>query len=111
MATSIQHKRGDTFLFEAVLRESKNGPVIDITDWTLESMVRDADSVLIAELDVTVTDAAQGEYTVSADDTSDWPVGLAYWDIQYTDDAGVIRSTDTIALAIIQDITYPEPTP
>lgn len=111
MATSIQHKRGDTFLFSAVLRESKTGPVTNLTSWEVASMIRDAEDVLIDEVTVTVTDAVNGAYTLRVDDTTAWPVGTAYWDIQYTDSADVIRSTETITLLIIEDVTYPEPTP
>lgn len=111
MATTVQHKRGDTFLFIAVLRETKTGPVIDLTDWTIASMVRDADDVLVDQVTVTVTDAANGAYSLRVDDTTAWPVGTTYWDIQYTDADSIIRSTETIALQIIEDITYPEPTP
>lgn len=109
MAASAQHKRGDTFLYAAVLRESKTGPVIDLSGWTIASMIRDADGVLIEELVVTVTDAANGAYTISAADTTAWPVGLAYWDIEYTDTHGVIQSTDTVTVSILQDITFPDP--
>ncbi len=111
MALTLEHKRGDTFRFSAVLRETKTGPAMDLTGWTIASMVRDADSVLIDTLTVTVTDAAAGEYSLLVEDTSAWPVGQAYWDIQYTDDGDVIRSTETIRLNIIEDVTYPEPTP
>ena len=111
MATSIQHKRGDTFLFSAVLRESKTGPVTDLTNWEIASMIRDADDVLIDEVTVTVTNAANGAYTLRVDETTAWPVGAAYWDIQYTDDSGIIRSTETIPVQIIEDITYPDPEP
>jgi hypothetical protein len=109
MATSITHKRGDTFLYDAVLRQSKSGPVIDLTDWTIASMIRDGEDVLIEELTVTVTNAALGEYSIRVDDTTAWPVGTAYWDIQYTDSNDIIRSTDTMNLNIIEDVTYPEP--
>lgn len=107
--TTVQHKRGDTFLYAAALLESKTGPVINIADWTITSMIRDLDGMLIADLTVTITDAAQGEYTVSLDDTADWPVGWAQWDIQYEDDGGVIKSTETVRVKIVQDVTYPDP--
>ena len=111
MATTVSHKRGDTFVYSAVIRESKSGPAIDLTGWTIASMIRDADSLLIADLDVSITTAASGAYAIRADITDEWPIGQAYWDIQYTDADGVIRSTETINLQIIEDVTYPEPEP
>jgi hypothetical protein len=109
---SITHKRGDTFRFAAVLRESKTGPVIDLGGWVIASMIRAADTdALIAELTVTVTNAAQGAFTLRADDTDAWPVGTAYWDIQYTDPGTVIQSTETISVQILEDVTYPDPAP
>lgn len=111
MATSITHKRGDTFLFSAALRASKTGPATDVTDWDITSMIRDAEDVLIDEITVTVTDAANGAYALRVDDTTAWPIGTAYWDIQYIDDSGIIRSTETIQVQIIEDITYPDPEP
>lgn len=106
---TVEHKRGDTFLYSAVLKETKTGPVIDIRGWTITSMIRDLDGLLIADLTVSITDGEQGEYTVSADDTAAWPVGWAQWDIQYVDDGNVIKSTETVRVKIVQDVTYPDP--
>lgn len=107
-ALTLEHKRGDTFLYSATLKETATGPAIDLSGWQIAAMIRDADLNLIDSITVTVTDAAQGEYTLSVDDTTAWPITKARLDIQYTDDAGVIRSTDTIGLKIVQDITYPD---
>lgn len=106
---SIQHKRGDTFLYAAVLRESKTGPVIDILDWTITSKIRDLDGALIADLDVTITDGLLGEFSIRKDDTTAWPIGWAVWDIEYRNYSGVITSTETVRVRILPDVTYPDP--
>jgi hypothetical protein len=107
--STIKHKRGDTFSYSAVVRETRSGPAMDITDWTITSMLRDGTGNLIAEADVTITDAAEGAYTVRAEDTSSWPAGYLQWDIQHEDAGGDIRSTETVLVKVIADVTYPEP--
>ena len=99
----IDHKRGDTFLM-ACTRTGTN-----IASWTIASMLRDKNDALIAECEVTVTNAAQGQYTLRVDDTTAWPVESLYWDIQYIDDGGIIQSTETIRVRVKPDVTYPEP--
>jgi hypothetical protein len=107
MSVSIKHKRGDTFIYYGVVRESRNGPVMNITDWTITSMIRTQTDALLAEADVTITDGAAGEYTVRVDDTTAWPIEYLLWDIQHADGAGDIRSTETVLLRIVADVTYP----
>ena len=109
MSASIKHKRGDTFIYSGVVRESRNGPVMNISDWTIASMIRASTGTLIAEADVMITDGATGEYTVRVENTTAWPVDYCFWDIQHTDGAGDIRSTETVLLRVVADVTYPEP--
>lgn len=92
-------KRGDTF--EALCQRVG----VDITATTIRSQIRAGSWV--QELDVTKTNAATGEYTLSATaaDAELWPIGLAQWDIEYTD-AGNVRSTETVKLRIVEDITH-----
>lgn len=99
----IDFKRGDTFLM-ACTRTGTN-----IAGWTIASMLRDQRNALIAECDVTVTNAAQGQFTVRVDDTTGWATESLYWDIEYIDDGGVIQSTETIRVHVKRDVTYPEP--
>jgi hypothetical protein len=103
---TIEHKRGDTFLYDAALKETATGPAIDITDWVIAAQIRAVDLTLIEDITVTVTDAAQGEYELYVADTTTWPIGKARMDVQYTDNTGVIRSTETIDVKIIQDQTF-----
>jgi hypothetical protein len=82
---------------------------MNITDWTITSMIRTQTDALLAEADVTITDGAAGEYTVRVDDTTEWPTDYLYWDIQHADGAGDIRSTETVLVRVVKDVTYPNP--
>jgi hypothetical protein len=79
---------------------------MNITDWTITSMIRTQTGELIAEADVTITDGAAGEYTVRVDDTTSWPTDYLLWDIQHADGAGDIRSTETVLVRVMADVTY-----
>lgn len=95
----IPFKRGDTFSLEATAIGE------DITTWTIQSQIRDNSGTLISELDITKTDAANGKYTLTHDgSTSSWPLKMLYCDIQYTV-GGVISSTETFRIEMIEDIT------
>lgn len=95
----ILFKRGDTFSLQA----TANGE--DITTWTIQSQIRDNSGTLISELDITKTDAVNGEYTLTHDgSTSSWPLKMLYCDIQYTV-GGVISSTETFRIEVVEDIT------
>lgn len=97
--TTPKIKRGDTF--EALCQRVG----VDITATTIRSQIRAGSWV--QDLLVTKTNAATGEYTLSATASQSelWPIGLAQWDIEYTD-AGNVRSTETVKLRIVEDITH-----
>jgi hypothetical protein len=99
--TSI--KRGDTFLYSATVTED-DGDLVNLAGWVISSQLRSVSGSLIDTLEVTYTNAAAGQYTLSAD-TSLWPVGDAKFDIQYTSPTGVISSTDDILIKVKPDQT------
>lgn len=84
---------GDDFSRDMQLVDS-NDDGIDIEDWTWLAQVREApggDTVL-ATFTVTVTDAANGRFTLSLTDTAidDLETGKRlHWDLQATDDGAV----------------------
>ena len=39
-------------------------------------------------------------------DTADWPTGELYYDIQMTDDAGIITSSETVTINVTKDVTH-----
>jgi hypothetical protein len=106
MAT-IRHKRGDTFSRDCQLLESTAGPPVDITGWTIASMIRARGGDLISELTVAITNPMTGSYRLTDTNTGDWPLGDAAMDIQYTDAGGAVHSSDTVLLRILADITRP----
>lgn len=97
--TTYPVKRGDTF--SAVCQRVG----VDITSTTIRSQIRAGSWRQI--LTVVKTNAATGEFTLNATaaDTVLWPVGLAIWDIEYTD-SGAVRSTETVNLRIVEDVTH-----
>jgi hypothetical protein len=99
--TSI--KRGDTFLYSATVTED-DGDLVNLAGWVISSQLRSVSGSLIDTLEVEYTNAAAGQYTLSAD-TALWPVGDAKFDIQYTSPDGVISSTDDILVKIKPDQT------
>jgi hypothetical protein len=97
--TTPKVKRGDTFS-AACQREG-----VDITATIIRSQIRSG--AWVQELTVTKTNAATGEFTLSATPAQSefWPIGKAVWDIEYTD-SGAVRSTETVNLLIVEDVTH-----
>lgn len=78
-------KRGDDFSIPMNLTDPGNADApVDITGWTITSQVRYAKE-LIDNLNVTVTDAANGLFTISLGytDTASWPIRRLKCDIQF----------------------------
>ena len=104
--TTLRHKRGDTFQYDCVLREKKNGPAIDISGWQIRSQLRDLKDTLICEFVITVLNPLAGHYQLSVADTRTWQPGTAAMDIEYRDAQGVIRSSETLNVLILKDETH-----
>lgn len=104
MAT-ITHKQGDTL--DWVLTLTEGGAPVDITDWTIVAQIRASDT-LIASLTVTVVDAANGQFRLSATAaaTDSWTAGSHSCDIEITDDSSNVFSTETFTVVILEDITH-----
>lgn len=97
MAQNLNFKRGDTFILDATAS-------MDITGWNIKSQVRKGRE-LIADLVVTIIDAPNGAYSLFMDDTTDWPDGRLFCDIQYTTDSGQVISTETFTIEVHRDVT------
>jgi hypothetical protein len=100
---TLTQKRGDTFRW--ALSHFDGAAVQPLTGWTIASQVRTAADTVVATLTVSNRDDAAGLFVLSATETATWPVGKLLCDIQYTDASGVIRSTQTIEIACVLDIT------
>lgn len=107
MATSniVKLKRGDSFVFTNNQLIGDDGNPLDLNGWGIRSQIRNKSLVLVEELIVVVS---QFDYSITADPlmSSSWPVGDLMWDIEYTTPDGVVFSSDTIIVKIIQDITF-----
>lgn len=69
--------RGDDFVIPMTLTDpDNNGSAVPITGWTIASQVRYARK-LISDLDVTITNGAAGEFSISLpkEQTVLWPAG------------------------------------
>lgn len=101
-----EHKRGDTFNFGLYVKATINDAVqVDLTGWTGKSQIRQANGSKIADLTFAWDDASVAAARLSATGTSAWPVGDALLDVEMTTPAGEIVSSDTIHIAILEDVT------
>lgn len=107
-APIISFKRGDSFR-PSLAVTTEAGAVQDITGWEIISQVRDRNGKLVATLDVSSRVDASGTFVLApADEDSaeaNWPVGDLEWDVEYTDAAGLVRSTETITIRCLKDIS------
>lgn len=108
MSAVFEHKRGDTFALAGQLLESPGGAPVDLAGVTVRAHLRDGDA-LVAALDAAITDAAQGRYTLSKAyaDTESWPVKGLSLDVEFTFPDSTRRSTQTVAVRVLKDITLP----
>jgi len=105
MAEKIVHKRGDTFKIAVVLTEDDGATRFDLTGWTVRSHIRRR-GFLISELVFGDIDITNGEFSLMAEDTSNWPISELESDIEYIDTMGYSHSTETYTVEVIKDVTY-----
>ena len=98
-------KRGDTFTLACTYKQ--NNMVYDVTNFTIRSQVRDSSGALVEELTVAKADQTEhpGVFVLSAADPMDWPVDVLSCDIQFSDAEGMVRSTQTFQIPVIEDVT------
>ena len=97
-------KIGTTFNPACVYYSAPNVPG-DITNFDIESQIRNLSGTVIATLTVIKTNATQGQYTFN-ENTNDWPVGIALWDMKFSY-GGVQFYTQTITINLVQYQTDP----
>ena len=102
---NITHKRGDTL--EWVVTLTQDGSVVDITGWTITSQIRQ-ETTLISDLTVTIVNAANGQFNLSATpaQTSSWTLGSHSVDIEFINTSLFVVSSQTFTLQLVRDITY-----
>lgn len=99
--------RGDDFSIPMTLTDpDDNGSPVDITGWTITSQVRYSKK-LIDDVDITITDAAQGEFTISVDKTNTaiWPARDLKCDIQFDRPVDGRVSSQTFIIRVQEDQT------
>lgn len=99
--------RGDDFIIPMTLTDpDNNGTPVDITGWTIASQVRYARK-LISDLDVTITNPAAGEFSISLpkEQTALWPVRKLKCDIQFDRPVEGRVSSQTFIIDCTEDQT------
>lgn len=99
--------RGDDFVIPMTLTNpDNNGVPVDITSWTIASQVRYARK-LISDLDITITNAAAGEFSISLpkEQTAIWPVRKLKCDIQFDRPVEGRVSSQTFIIECTEDQT------
>ena len=103
MASIDNIKRGDTFQLTADLKD-ENGTALVLSLANIKSQIRKADDTLVAELTIATT-GTPGTYTLTCIDTQEWPAPASLvMDIEMIIN-GQKRSSDTIAINVIKDVT------
>lgn len=80
--------------------------------WSIESMVRDGNNVLVQVLTAELTPpvAPSDQYgvllTCSAEDTAVWPLGTLYCDVRFTSDDLVVIISPTFNIVVIEEQTH-----
>jgi hypothetical protein len=103
MTARIKHKRGDTFAQQCTLRDDDGEPV-DLTGIAVRSQVRGARGQIVDELTITTAGAGTFYARAEASQTGNWPLGVATWDVEFTQ-AGIVYSSATVLLDIVEDVT------
>lgn len=105
----IYHKRGDTYTYYARWTQGDSDLPVNLTGLVITSQIRSEG--FVDNLVVTVTDAANGEFTISAsaDSTKLWPItdsiaSRLFSDIQIVDGTNVV-SSETFQIILLEDIT------
>jgi len=102
----IKVKRGDTIYWLCVYNDSAS-VAIDITNIDIVAQIRSKTDVLLTTLTVTKL-GGTGQFSLSAlaATTTTFTPGIYFTDIEYTDNTGIVLSTETIEVEILKDYTY-----
>ena len=102
----MRFKRGDTFSFTAEISDGES-PVTGAAEKLRSQVRKKFDRKFVAELVVSETETP-GTYQFLHDgSTQGWVATEHVIDIEYTD-AGIVTSSDTFDLSVIEDVTHDE---
>lgn len=101
----IETKRGDEFAFDFQAFDDETGLPVDLTGMTISSAVKLR--AFSDTLTVTVIDAANGEYRLSAPvaKTALWPPAKLACDVKFDAGAGHVRRTITFHVEVDEEVT------
>ena len=108
--SQVTHKRGDTLSLSWSWKDEA-GTAIDLTDCTARLQVRSKRGELLASADtddgLTIADPETGAVNllIDAETMSAVPLGSHSMDLEITFADGTVKSTETVKLKIIEDIT------
>jgi hypothetical protein len=105
MAT-IKFKRGDTF-DQVLIFPEETFPDGYFLGWTVTSEVRTATGRLVGELTPTwvAPEANTRSLRLVEMDTTTWPIGTHELDVQFVSPTGFVRSTETLLVDVLRDVT------
>lgn len=97
-------KRGDSFNMSCIYKE--NGVPSNLTQYEINSQLRDSGDNLVQTLVVTKADqfSLPGAFVLSATDTTVFPIDMLRCDIQFIE-GETIRSTQTFFIPVEEDVT------
>lgn len=108
--TIITKKVGDSINWTCTYKDSAGTP-IDLTNLVIlcKARLNKTDDTPLFDLSIgngiTVTEAVNGLYTILIVDTTSYTVDLFDVDIQFTDAQGIVLSTETFQLNMIESIS------
>ena len=105
---TYSHKQGDTFDWTGYAVRTENGvDYKDFTDWTGNCELRKSDGTLAGSLIFSWTDAATGVFNLSMSSllTGQLDTGNYKYDVEFTSLEGVVISTPTVKLIIVEEVT------
>lgn len=107
----ITLKAGDSLYWQGQFQD-QIGTAIDITGYSIKCQGKSDPisgefifDLTTANSGITITDAVNGQYLIRQNDTTTFPVGTYYVDIEFTNPSGLVTSTRTFELQIDQDVT------
>jgi len=99
--TITQFKKGSTFNPQCTMEAS--GSLPNLIGVTVTSSVKTSNNITHNAV-VTIPNPSVLAFSVRIDDSLDFGIGLAQWDIKFVKD-GIVFYTETIQLNIVKNIT------
>jgi hypothetical protein len=102
----VRTKRGDTFSLSCT-RTTQAGVPVNLTGYQIRAQMRDGADALVYAFTPTITNAAAGEFVLSApaSTTETWTPARYVVDIEFTSPNGVKDSSDTFIIQVVPDVT------